>query len=96
MIIFEKIFVIVLCHLIGDYVLQSDYIATTKGSNWYHLVVHSLLYSVPFYLVFGWRLMLLFLIVNHITMDALKARYNVIDYKSDQINHYAVALLYLL
>lgn len=27
----EKMIFIVACHLIGDYVLQSNYIATTKG-----------------------------------------------------------------
>ena len=31
---------LVFCHLVGDYVLQSDFIAKTKGSNWYHLFVH--------------------------------------------------------
>ena len=49
----ENIFLIVICHLIGDYVLQSDFIATTKGSNWYHLFVHCALYVVPFYAIIG-------------------------------------------
>lgn len=41
---FETILLIIFCHLVGDYVLQSDFIAKTKGSNWYHLFVHCGLY----------------------------------------------------
>lgn len=44
----EIIYKLIICHLIGDYVLQNDFIAKTKGENWYHLLVHCLLYSVPF------------------------------------------------
>ena len=56
--ILEKILLLVFCHLIGDYVLQIDFIAKTKGINFYHLLVHCLLYIVPFYIVFGmgWQL----------------------------------------
>lgn len=78
---------IVLCHLVGDYVLQIDFIAKTKGENWYHLIVHCLLYIVPFRIVHGvdWRLAAL--LVTHIIVDALKARYKKITYAQDQIAH---------
>ena len=46
--IIKKIVLIVLCHLFGDYVLQCDFIASTKGKNWYHLFVHCALYCLPF------------------------------------------------
>ena len=29
-----------MCHLLGDYFFQSEYIADTKGKNWYHLFIH--------------------------------------------------------
>lgn len=32
--IFETVFRLVMCHLAGDYVLQSDFLAKTKGENW--------------------------------------------------------------
>ena len=44
----KTLFILVICHLIGDYFLQSDFIAKTKGQNWYHLFVHCILYVVPF------------------------------------------------
>jgi hypothetical protein len=93
----ENILRIIFCHLIGDYVLQIDYIAQTKGKNWYHLLVHCFLYCVPFYVCFGHGWKLYCLLLSHIIIDALKARYGKIDYSADQILHYVVALLlYLL
>ena len=83
----------VFCHLVGDYVLQSDFIAKTKGENWYHLLVHCLLYILPFRIVYGadWRLIPL--LIAHIIIDALKARYKKITYAQDQIAHYITAFL---
>jgi hypothetical protein len=91
-----KILLIIFCHLIGDYVLQIDFIAQTKGKNWYHLLVHCFLYVVPFYYVFGYDWRIYLLLVTHIIIDSLKARYKKINYITDQVLHYAVALVYLL
>lgn len=87
---------LVFCHLVGDYVLQCDFIAKSKGENWYHMFVHCALYCLPFYIVFGlnWQLSIIF--VTHIIIDALKARYKKINYVVDQILHYAIAMIYLI
>lgn len=92
----EKIFFLAMCHLVGDYVLQSDYIAKTKAQNWYHLIVHCVLYILPFYLFFGvtWHLAVLF--ITHIVIDALKAKYGKLSYTQDQVLHYLVCAIYLL
>ena len=84
---------LVFCHLVGDYVLQIDFIAKTKGDNWYHLLVHCMLYVLPFRIVYGidWRLAVL--LVTHIIVDALKARYKKITYMQGQIAHYIIAFL---
>lgn len=37
-----------LCHLVGDYVLQSDWMAREKTSRLYVAAVHALFYSIPF------------------------------------------------
>lgn len=92
----EKIFLLVMCHLIGDYVLQCDYIAKTKGQNRYHLIVHCVLYILPFYLCFGFTWHLVFLFATHILIDALKARYGKVNYTQDQVLHYLVCAIYLL
>lgn len=88
----ETLFKIVIAHLIGDYVLQSDFIAKTKGENWYHLFVHSALYVVPFYILFGFDWKIGFLFVTHMLIDPLKARWGKIDYFYDQWCHYIIAL----
>lgn len=89
----NNIIYLIMCHLVGDYTLQNDFIAKTKGSNWYHLVVHCALYSLPFMVVFGidWRLAAIF--VTHMIIDPLKARWNKISYVQDQVLHYIVAFL---
>ena len=92
----ETLFLIVICHLIGDYVLQIDFIAKTKGENWYHLFVHSALYVVPFYFAFGWGMNgfeLGLLLGSHFLIDASKARWNKISYFCDQCWHYTIAIL---
>lgn len=92
----SKIINLILCHLVGDYVLQIDFIANTKGKNIYHLIVHCLLYCLPFYVVYGlvWQLIPLF--VLHIIIDLLKARYKKIPYCLDHVLHYLTCLLYFI
>lgn len=89
----ENAFALVLCHLVGDYVLQGEFIAKTKGENWYHLFVHSALYLLPFYFLLGFTPMLALIFVTHFIVDAMKARYGKIGYVTDQMFHYVVLLM---
>ena len=86
---------LVYCHLIGDYVLQSDFLASTKGKNWYHMIVHCALYTLPFAIVFGltWHIGVIF--VSHVIVDSLKARCGAITYFGDQVIHYIILLCML-
>lgn len=84
--------VLIMCHLVGDYVLQNDFIAKTKGDNDYHLFVHCLLYCLPFMLFMsGWRIVLL--LVSHVIIDSLKAKFNKITYAQDQLYLYLVLFI---
>ena len=89
-------FLLVVCHCIGDYVLQADFLAKTKGTNLYHLFVHCVLYLVPFAIVFGfgWKLGVLF--ISHFIIDILKAKYQKIRYVTDQVLHYLILTIYLM
>ena len=91
----DNVIHLILCHLVGDYVLQCDFIAKTKGSNLYHLFVHCALYCLPFILLYGidWKIGVLF--ASHIIIDVLKARFNKISYIIDQILHYIVLFIFL-
>lgn len=98
----QMFFWMVACHMAGDYVLQTDFLAKTKGENWYHLFAHSILYVVPFFVVFGmvggWFTveMAIFLLTTHFVIDAWKARYKTIGYVEDQALHYIVLLFILV
>ena len=94
--LFSKIVLLILCHLLGDYVLQNDFIAKSKGSNWYHLFVHCAIYLVPFIVVFRLSWKILFLFVAHMIVDPLKARWNKITYFQDQLIHYLTLIIYLI
>lgn len=86
--------IILACHFIGDYVLQTDYLAKTKGENMYHMFIHCFLYCLPFVITFwfDWRLLVLF--VTHFVIDTLKARYHKISYPVDQILHLVICAMY--
>jgi hypothetical protein len=81
--------------MLGDYVMQTDFLARTKGESWWHLLAHCVTYTVPFAVVFGvdWRVA--WLLLTHIVIDALKARWKVIDYLMDQSLHLLVTGVYL-
>jgi hypothetical protein len=96
MAILELLFTLVLCHLVGDYVLQIDFIAKSKGNNVYHLLVHCLLYCLPFYIAFGFVWQLIPILLLHIVIDLLKAKFKLIPYWLDQVLHYVTCLLYLI
>lgn len=92
----ETIFKLILCHFVGDYVLQIDFIAKSKGTNWWHLIAHCFLYSLPFYLAFGFCWQLGVIIGTHIVVDAMKARWGKINYVTDQLLHVITMAVYLL
>lgn len=94
-VLIQKLYELLACHFIGDYVLQIDFLAKTKGSNWWHLIAHCVLYSVPFSVAFGidWRIAVI--VGSHIVIDALKARYKKINYLTDQMLHLIILGVYL-
>ena len=96
MTIINTIIKLIMCHLLGDYVLQVSFIAETKGNNWYHLFVHCALYCLPFFIAFGlgWQLAVIF--ATHMIIDHLKARYGKINYITDQKLNYAIMVNYLI
>lgn len=65
-----------LVHAIGDYVLQSDWMATEKTSKWLPAVAHALSYTVLFALMTQSLPALAFIAVTHFIIDRWRlARY---------------------
>ena len=46
--------ILLLCHLIGDYVLQSHVMATRKTSSWAWAFIHATFYALPFAGLLAW------------------------------------------
>lgn len=92
----KTIFILLASHFMGDYVLQTDFLAKTKGDNVWHLFAHCVLYSLPFMVTFGFDWKVPFIIGTHIVIDALKARYKVINYVTDQVLHLMVLVIYVI
>lgn len=63
-------------HAIGDYVLQSDWMAQSKTKKSVACLAHVLTYALPFlFLTTSWKA-LLFIVVTHFVMDRWRlARY---------------------
>ena len=94
---------ILFAHCLGDYLFQSNYIATNKGKDNYLLFVHGVLYTLAVYIVFGTLMSSLaywVILISHIVADYIKAR-GITPKKYgdegalviDQILHYLILLL---
>jgi hypothetical protein len=64
------------CHAVGDYLLQSDWMAREKVKRWWPALVHASVYSLPFLALgpswWAWAL----IVATHATIDRLRlARY---------------------
>mgnify|MGYP001075641557 CR=1 FL=1 len=58
-----------LAHLVGDYVLQSHWMATQKVARWWPAIAHGLTYTLPFVLITQSPLALLVIGGTHIVLD---------------------------
>lgn len=58
-----------LAHAVGDYVLQSEWMATRKGRDSVAAAVHSLVYALPFLLLTQEAAALAFIVGTHFVID---------------------------
>lgn len=89
----RQIFIILSIHFFADYVLQTRFIAESKGQNWYHMFIHCVLYSAPFAMHYGLDWRILVILLTHIVIDAGKARYYKVTYVQDQVLHLLILFL---
>lgn len=60
---------ILLAHLVGDYLLQSHWMATHKTTRWWPAIAHGLTYTVPYVAVTRSPWALLVICVTHVVID---------------------------
>ncbi|MCG7607137.1 DUF3307 domain-containing protein [Mycobacterium sp. CnD-18-1] len=59
----------VLAHMVGDYLIQSDWMAQEKTKRWWPAIAHAVTYGLPFLLVTQSPLALLVIIGTHAVID---------------------------
>ncbi|ASR76537.1 hypothetical protein SEA_SAMISTI12_116 [Streptomyces phage Samisti12] len=59
----------VLLHFVGDYIIQTDWMAQLKTKRWAPAIVHGVTYGVPFLFVTMSPIALAVIIVTHIVID---------------------------
>ncbi|MFM9589887.1 DUF3307 domain-containing protein [Streptomyces scabiei] len=62
-------FGILLAHLAGDYLIQSDWMANEKTKRWWPAWAHAITYGLPFLLVTQSPLALVVIVVTHAVID---------------------------
>ncbi|MBC6695236.1 DUF3307 domain-containing protein [Terrisporobacter mayombei] len=93
-------------HSLGDYFLQTDYLAMNKGRDNYILCIHAILYTLAVGLIFRNEISHLWywvILLSHIPVDYIKARGitpNKFGDKNalilDQAIHYLILVLALI
>ena len=62
----------ILAHLVGDYILQSDWMAENKTKNLFPAAVHAFTYTLPFILLTTSINALLFISITHFLIDRFR------------------------
>lgn len=75
-------FATVLCHLIGDYVLQTHWMAVEKTKRWWPAVVHALTYGIPFAFVVPSVWAWLVIVGTHAVIDRYRLARHVVWLKN--------------
>lgn len=67
-----------LAHLVGDYLLQSHWMATEKTDRWWPAIAHAVTYGLPFVLITQDPLALLVIVVTHAVIDRYRLARHVV------------------
>ena len=73
---------IVLAHLVGDYLIQSHWMATEKTKRWWPAIVHGVTYTLPYLLITQSLAALLVIAGTHIVIDRLRLAKHVVWLKN--------------
>src|SRR4051812_6679636 len=78
-------------HFVSDFLLQTDSMALNKSSSNKWLVLHVLVYGIPFHIFFGWKYAL-FNVVAHFVTDYCTSRATTKLYKAGQRHWFFVVI----
>jgi hypothetical protein len=67
-----------LAHLVGDYLIQSHWMATEKTKRWWPAVAHALTYGLPFLVITRNPVALAVIVVTHAVIDRYRLARHVV------------------
>lgn len=81
---------IILAHLVGDYILQTHWMALEKTSRWWPAILHGITYTIPYALlmipafnILGFSFWALFIICStHIVIDRYRLARHLVWFKN--------------
>src|SRR5690606_2963009 len=73
---------VLLAHLVGDYILQSDWMANEKTKRWLPAWAHAVTYGLPFLFVTQSPAALAVIVVTHAVIDRYRLARHVLMVKS--------------
>lgn len=73
---------VVLAHMIGDYLIQSDWMAQEKTKRWAPAILHGVSYGLPFLFLTTSPLALLVIVGTHILIDHYRLARHVVWFKN--------------
>lgn len=68
----HKAILIMILHFAGCHAVKSDYIGKTNGTSFYHLMVRSIIYTLPFIFYYGLDARSGFMLAVHYLLDWLE------------------------
>lgn len=71
-----------LAHLVGDYLIQSDWMAQEKTKRWWPAVAHAVTYGIPFLFVTQSPLALFVIVATHAVIDRYRLARHVVWFKN--------------
>lgn len=71
-----------LAHMVGDYVIQSDWMASEKTKRWWPATAHGVSYGLPFVLVTQSVAALAVIVGTHIVIDRYRLARHVVWFKN--------------
>lgn len=71
-----------LAHLVGDYLIQSHWMATEKTKRWWPAIAHAVTYGLPFLLLTQSPLALLVIVGTHAVIDRHRLARHVVWFKN--------------
>lgn len=71
-----------MAHMVGDYLIQSDWMAVEKTRRWWPAIVHGVTYTLPFALVTQSPAALAVIAGTHVVIDRYRLARHVVWFKN--------------